>query len=75
MFLADAPSHESSGGPRAEELGFLSKGLQKFPGGIGNRWGIITRRRSLLGFDRTEKEPPSIGRGPPSGPIFNWKFR
>eukprot|EP00931_Biecheleriopsis_adriatica_P101042 TRINITY_DN76267_c0_g1_i1.p1 TRINITY_DN76267_c0_g1~~TRINITY_DN76267_c0_g1_i1.p1 ORF type:complete len:622 (+),score=230.19 TRINITY_DN76267_c0_g1_i1:85-1950(+) len=39
-----------------EELGVLAKGLQKFPGGMGGRWGLITKMLNECGFQRTEKE-------------------
>lgn len=39
-----------------EELGLLAKGLQKFPGGMGGRWNLITRFLNDSGHQRTEKE-------------------
>uniref|UniRef100_A0A7S4VKN5 DnaJ homolog subfamily C member 2 n=1 Tax=Alexandrium monilatum TaxID=311494 RepID=A0A7S4VKN5_9DINO len=39
-----------------EELGLLAKGLQKFPGGMGGRWGLITQLMQNSGFPRTEPE-------------------
>jgi len=39
-----------------EELGLLAKGLQKFPGGMGGRWNLITQQLNLAGYARTEKE-------------------
>lgn len=39
-----------------EEMGFLAKGLQKFPGGIGGRWGLIAQFLTQNGFERTERE-------------------
>jgi len=40
----------------AEEMGMLAKGLQKFPGGVGGRWALISQFLSTSGFSRTEKE-------------------
>ncbi|CAJ1349458.1 unnamed protein product [Effrenium voratum] len=39
-----------------EELGLLAKGLQKFPGGMGGRWSLITKFLTDNGHERTEKE-------------------
>jgi len=39
-----------------EELGILAKGLQKFPGGMGGRWSLITQLLSASGYPRTEQE-------------------
>jgi len=39
-----------------EELGLLAKGLQKFPGGMGGRWNLITKFLNDNGHVRTEKE-------------------
>ena len=39
-----------------EELGLLAKGLQKFPGGMGGRWNLITKFLNDSGHARTEKE-------------------
>lgn len=40
----------------AEELGLLAKGLQKFPGGMGGRWALITQLLNTSGYERTERE-------------------
>mmetsp|Transcript_78634 Transcript_78634/g.163453 ORF Transcript_78634/g.163453 Transcript_78634/m.163453 type:complete len:619 (+) Transcript_78634:142-1998(+) len=39
-----------------EELAMLTKGLAKFPGGTGGRWGMIAQHLSINGYPRTEKE-------------------
>jgi len=39
-----------------EELGVLAKGLQKFPGGMGGRWALITKFLNDMGYERAEKE-------------------
>ncbi|CAK9014620.1 DnaJ homolog subfamily C member 2 (Gliosarcoma-related antigen MIDA1) (Zuotin-related factor 1) [Durusdinium trenchii] len=41
---------------KTEELGLLAKGLQKFPGGMGGRWALITKFLNDSGYERTEKE-------------------
>eukprot|EP00747_Dinoflagellata_sp_TGD_P093776 gnl/TRDRNA2_/TRDRNA2_165878_c1_seq1.p1 gnl/TRDRNA2_/TRDRNA2_165878_c1~~gnl/TRDRNA2_/TRDRNA2_165878_c1_seq1.p1 ORF type:complete len:272 (-),score=97.21 gnl/TRDRNA2_/TRDRNA2_165878_c1_seq1:115-930(-) len=52
-----AEEASKSGAPWSkEELGILAKGLQKFPGGMGGRWALITGLLSTSGFTRTEKE-------------------
>jgi len=40
----------------ADELGLLAKALQKFPGGMGGRWGLIANFLCSNGFHRTEPE-------------------
>ncbi|CAE7421552.1 Dnajc2 [Symbiodinium necroappetens] len=40
----------------ADELGLLAKGLQKFPGGMGGRWSLITKMLNDSGYPRAEKE-------------------
>lgn len=40
----------------AEELGLLAKALQKFPGGMGGRWGLIAKFLCSNGCERTESE-------------------
>lgn len=40
----------------AEELGLLAKALQKFPGGMGGRWGLIANFLCSNGYERTEAE-------------------
>lgn len=53
----DAAAAGASGAPwAAEELGLLAKGLQKFPGGMGGRWALITQLLNSSGFERTERE-------------------
>ncbi|CAE7514191.1 Dnajc2 [Symbiodinium natans] len=39
-----------------DELGVLAKGLQKFPGGMGGRWNLITKLLNDSGYPRAEKE-------------------
>ncbi|CAE7211324.1 Dnajc2 [Symbiodinium pilosum] len=39
-----------------DELGLLAKGLQKFPGGMGGRWSLITKLLNDSGYPRAEKE-------------------
>lgn len=52
-----AAAAAATGAPwSTEELGLLAKGLQKFPGGTGGRWGLITQLLHSTGFPRTEQE-------------------
>lgn len=54
---ASEPKEAASGRPwAAEEMGLLAKGLQKFPGGVGGRWGLIAQFLNTAGYPRTEKE-------------------
>merc|ERR1719215_147360 len=54
---AEANKESASGPPwAAEEMTFLAKGLQKFPGGVGGRWALIAKFLCQNGFQRTEKE-------------------
>jgi len=41
---------------KTDELGILAKGLQKFPGGMGGRWNLITKFLNDSGYPRSEKE-------------------
>eukprot|EP00929_Paragymnodinium_shiwhaense_P039741 TRINITY_DN2083_c0_g1_i1.p1 TRINITY_DN2083_c0_g1~~TRINITY_DN2083_c0_g1_i1.p1 ORF type:complete len:663 (-),score=268.28 TRINITY_DN2083_c0_g1_i1:210-2198(-) len=52
----EAAAAEKAASWSTEELGVLAKGLQKFPGGTGGRWGVITQFLGQNGFHRTEKE-------------------
>jgi len=53
----EAAAAAATGAPWSmEEMGALSKGLQKFPGGTGGRWAIITQLLNAAGHERTEAE-------------------
>mmetsp|Transcript_28171 Transcript_28171/g.65104 ORF Transcript_28171/g.65104 Transcript_28171/m.65104 type:complete len:638 (-) Transcript_28171:141-2054(-) len=56
MEAKEAEKAAKSASWSAEELGVLAKGLQKFPGGISNRWSLITQMLAASGFPRAENE-------------------